>query len=343
MNRTSRALVLGPGGVPGTAWMAGLAAGLRHRGVDLADADLIVGTSAGAIVGAMLATGQDLDRLATRTGPDRDPRQDRDGRSTASPTSPPAYPQTDSRADSRTESRTDPPTNSQAGSRTDSPTRPRTDPARMAEVFTVLGDPTLEPREARRRVGRIALEAPTILEEERLALMESLINARQWPDRRLLITAVNAETGEPKVWDRESGAPLVAAVAASSAMPGAYPPITINGHRYMDGALAGGANVALATGARVVLLVEPLAHLFPREPLDFPREPFDGLGADTAVAVSPDASSLKAFGSDMSDVTSWQPAFHAGVSQAEHEAERLRAAWPATTLPAETVGKQPLA
>ncbi|MFG1960379.1 patatin-like phospholipase family protein [Nonomuraea sp. NPDC049028] len=304
MSRTSRALVLGPGGVPGTGWMAGLAAGLRHRGVDLADADLIVGTSAGAIVGAMLATGQDLDRLATRTGPDRDPRQDQDGRTTASPTDP--------------------------------QTHPRTDPARMAEVFTVLGDPTLEPQEARRRVGRIALEAPAMLEAERIALMESLITARQWPDRRLLITAVDAETGEPKVWDRDSGAPLVAAVAASSAIPGAYPPITINGHRYIDGALAGGANVTLAAGAHVVLLVEPLAHLFPREPLD-------GLGADTAVAVSPDAPSLEAFGSGLSDVASWQPAFHAGVSQAEHEAERLRVAWPATTLSAETVRKQPLA
>ncbi|MCA2223954.1 patatin-like phospholipase family protein [Nonomuraea aurantiaca] len=317
MSRTSRALVLGPGGVPGTAWMAGLAAGLRHRGVDLADADLIVGTSAGAIVGAMLATGQDLDRLATRTGPaphldpdpdpdpdlalDLDLRQERDGRSTAS----------------------------QPGPQTDA----RTDPARMAEVFTVLGDPTLEPQEALRRVGRIAIEAPTMLEAERIALMESLITARRWPDRRLLITAVNAETGEPEVWDRDSGAPLVAAVAASSAMPGAYPPITINGHRYIDGALAGGTNAALATGARVVLLVEPLAHLFPREPLD-------GLGADTTVAVSPDAPSLKAFGSDMSNMASWQPAFHAGVAQAEQEAERLRVAWPATALPAETARKQ---
>lgn len=59
-----RVLVLGPGGVLGTAWMAGLAAGLRRAGVDLGEADLTVGTSAGAIVGALLATGQDLDRLA---------------------------------------------------------------------------------------------------------------------------------------------------------------------------------------------------------------------------------------------------------------------------------------
>ncbi|MGW0208234.1 patatin-like phospholipase family protein [Streptomyces sp. NPDC003233] len=60
-----RALVLGPGGRLGTAWMAGLSAGLRSFGVNLGEADLIVGTSAGAIVGAVLATGQDPARLAT--------------------------------------------------------------------------------------------------------------------------------------------------------------------------------------------------------------------------------------------------------------------------------------
>ena len=58
---TTRALVLGGGGVVGTAWMAGLVGGLRREGVDLAEADVIVGTSAGSIVGTMLATGQDLD------------------------------------------------------------------------------------------------------------------------------------------------------------------------------------------------------------------------------------------------------------------------------------------
>ncbi|MEU9793274.1 patatin-like phospholipase family protein [Streptomyces sparsogenes] len=65
MRDLDRALVLGPGGRLGTAWTAGLAAGLRDFGVDLGEADLIVGTSAGAIVGAVLATGQDPSRLAT--------------------------------------------------------------------------------------------------------------------------------------------------------------------------------------------------------------------------------------------------------------------------------------
>src|SRR4029079_16793570 len=53
----TRALVLGGGGPVGVAWEIGLAAGLEQEGVRLADADLFVGTSAGSIVGAMLALG----------------------------------------------------------------------------------------------------------------------------------------------------------------------------------------------------------------------------------------------------------------------------------------------
>ena len=53
----TRALVLGGGGPVGIAWEIGLAAGLEQEGVRLADADFIVGTSAGSVVGATLAFG----------------------------------------------------------------------------------------------------------------------------------------------------------------------------------------------------------------------------------------------------------------------------------------------
>jgi NTE family protein len=57
-----RALVLGGGGVIGVAWETGLAAGLLEGGVDLRDADLVIGTSAGSLVGTRIAAGQDLSR-----------------------------------------------------------------------------------------------------------------------------------------------------------------------------------------------------------------------------------------------------------------------------------------
>src|SRR5690349_2504343 len=58
-----RALVLGGGGPVGVGWEVGLMAGLAESGVRLADANFIVGTSAGSIAGAKLAGGADLSEL----------------------------------------------------------------------------------------------------------------------------------------------------------------------------------------------------------------------------------------------------------------------------------------
>jgi NTE family protein len=60
-----RALVLGGGGPVGRAWLAGLITGLRDEGVDLGQAELIVGTSAGAVAGAQFALGLDLVAIVT--------------------------------------------------------------------------------------------------------------------------------------------------------------------------------------------------------------------------------------------------------------------------------------
>ncbi|MEV6735057.1 MULTISPECIES: patatin-like phospholipase family protein [unclassified Streptomyces] len=275
MHTFDRALVLGPGSHVGTAWMAGLAYGLRRDGVDLGEADLIVGTSAGAIVGALLATGQDPGRLASAERP--------------------------------------------------ATHRLNADPARMGEVFAVLGNRSLEPGEARRRVGRLALESTDPGAEEALiAGRAALIGADAWPERRLMITAVDATTGEPVAWDRDSGVPLVHAVAASSAFPGAAPPVAVDGRRYMDGALRSGTNADLATGARTLIVVEPMAHLFPREPLN---QQLAALGADTVVTIGPDPASVRAFGSNPGDLAAWEPAYQAGLRQADDLGTRLRPTW----------------
>lgn len=57
---TIRALVLGGGGLAGIAWEVGVLVGLAEGGVDLSLADRTVGTSAGSVVGTLLATGVDL-------------------------------------------------------------------------------------------------------------------------------------------------------------------------------------------------------------------------------------------------------------------------------------------
>ncbi|WP_030245729.1 patatin-like phospholipase family protein [Streptomyces sp. NRRL S-350] len=277
MATLERALALGAGGPVGAAWMAGMACGLRQAGMDLGEADLIVGTSTGAIIGAVLASGQNPCRLATPVRP--------------------------------------------AGS---GGTPPQVDGRRLEEVFAVLGGAASNPAEAWRRAGRIAVVAETGPEQAHVDRMGALVGADRWPDRRLLITAMDAETGEPKVFDRAGGAPLPSAVAASTAFPGIYPPITINGRRYMDGSLRSATNAGLAAGARTLVVVDPQAHLFPRELLH--RE-LAVAGATTVVTIEPDPTSIRAIGPNLNDRTAWQPAYQAGLGQAAAAAEQLRLAW----------------
>jgi NTE family protein len=59
----TRALVLGGGGVTGIAWEVGVLTGLLEAGVDLHEADTVIGTSAGSFVGAALASGYDMHKL----------------------------------------------------------------------------------------------------------------------------------------------------------------------------------------------------------------------------------------------------------------------------------------
>jgi len=263
------AVVLGPGGPVGTAWLAGLAAGLRRAGVDLGSADLMVGTSAGAVVGAVLAGGGDLERLAA-------PR----------------------------------PAAGFGGG-------VRTDPGKLAEVLATLGGTGLDRAEALRRVGQLAIAAATGTEDAAIARMRSLLATAQWPDRPLLIPAVDAESGEPVVWDRHGQASLPQAVAASTAFPATSPPITVGGRRYIDGTLRAGANVDLAAHARVLIVAEPAAHVFGPSSA--------GAGNGTVIRLAPDAAAIRAFGPDLTAYDAWEPAYQAGIRQAPDAAGAIRA------------------
>ena len=72
-------------------------------------------------------------------------------------------------------------------------------------------------------------------EKERLDIIASRLPAEEWPHSpRLIITTVDAQTGEWVLFDRDAGVSLALAVSASCAVPGVYPPTTIGEHRYID-------------------------------------------------------------------------------------------------------------
>lgn len=88
-----------------------------------------------------------------------------------------------------------------------------------------------------RRIGRMAMRAHPPGGEERIEVIRSRLGLTEWPERDLRITAVEAETGEFRHFDRGSGVDLVHAVAASCAVPLVWPAVTIDGRHYLDGGM----------------------------------------------------------------------------------------------------------
>lgn len=273
-----RAVVLGGGGVTGVAWETGLLQGLAEAGLDLSTADLFVGTSAGSVVAAQIASGIPLAQLFAAQVAESS------GELSA-----------------------------------------RIRPAAMAQLLLALAWPGSRQR-ARARLGHAALRARTVSEAERHAVIASRVPTPDWPRQRLLIPAVDTETGAVVVFDRESGVSLVDAVGASCAVPLVWPPVTINGHRYMDGGMRSTANVDLAQGYERVVVIAPLPATPRRE--DRPEAQVARLGANVrAIVVSPDAASLAAIGRNVLDPAHRAASARAGRAQAATVAERVRAVW----------------
>jgi NTE family protein len=275
---TKRALVLGGGGITGIAWEWGILAGLAQAGVDLSGVDLVVGTSAGSVVGASVAAGQDFQE--------------------------------------RYQAQLAPP---------------------VGEVAAALGRGLMlryglaivssrVPRRVRARIGKLALRANTVPEAERLQVIESRLPVRDWPDTPLRLTAVDAESGEFRAFDRDSGVPLVTAVAASCAVPGVWPPVTIDGRRYMDGGMRSGTNADLAAGYERVVVLAPLPRGF--GPMPGAESLVEALRPRSTVAlVTPTGAALASFGRNVLDPAARADAARAGLAQSGSEVDKVRAVW----------------
>jgi len=175
-------------------------------------------------------------------------------------------------------------------------------------------------------LGRRALAAKTISEGDFRAVFTAMLHGSTWPDRKLLITAVDAETGELKVFDRESGVELVDAVAASCAVPMVLPPITVAGRRYIDGGSRSVTNADLAAGCDRVVVLAPVSFAI-RRAHRLGRQ-LRGLGDDVrSIVVSPDSAARKAIGSNVLSPARRAASAEAGREQAKRVADAVRAVW----------------
>lgn len=279
-----RALVLGGGGVAGIAWMTGLFLGLSECGVDLRDADLTIGTSAGATLAAQLGSTASLDepfqRFVTSSSQSAEIEPD----------------------------------------------------SRLLESFrqfrsTLL--PTLDPAERIRRIGKWALETPTVPESERCAVIARRLPSHCWPEAETQIVVVDAHSGEMIVFDRNSQVDLVDAVTASCAVPGIWPPVTIHGRRYIDGGVRSAENADLAKGYARTLILSPMGTTLPRiggNSLNEQIEVLHNAGGKTCL-VSPDAKSRRAIGLNPLSLETRRPAAEAGRQQGRRIAADVSTFW----------------
>jgi NTE family protein len=201
---------------------------------------------------------------------------------------------------------------------------PAMDLTALIESFTAaLSDPDASPTDRLRTIGTMAAEAPTVSAEVRRAVIASRLPSHEWPERDVRITALDVTTGELVVFDRSSGVDLVDAVAASCAVPGVWPTVTIDGRRYMDGGVASSTNCPVAQGySQIVVLVpseSPGSFLFGGTVL----EEIGDLPAAVVHPVFADEASVAAFGENPLDPVTRAPSVAAGRVQGRREAQAL--------------------
>jgi len=144
----------------------------------------------------------------------------------------------------------------------------------------------------------------------------------------VLITAVDAHTGEPVVFDRHSGIDLVDAVAASTS---AMTPYRIGENRYINGGYRRSSNADLAAGYGRVLVLEPFGGRS-RTPLEWGMDlatQVDELraGGSKVETVFPDAGAGDVFNANALDPSTRPPAARGGYDQGRALAAQLNEFW----------------
>ncbi|MHC8609060.1 patatin-like phospholipase family protein [Paenarthrobacter ureafaciens] len=284
----ARALVLGGGGSTGNAWLIGVVAGLADAGLDVTNADLIIGTSAGSTAAAQISSAPIAELYAATVQA---------------------------------------PTNLHSA-----PATGRDVSDHMERTARIIASST-DPADMRRRMGAAALELQGAMDPSTQERWRATVAARlprqEWPQQQILITAVDAGTGEPVEFGNSSGVDLVDAVAASCASGFAY---KIGSADYIDGGYRSNAeNADLAAGFRRVLVLSPFGGRT-RTPVTWKQDLASHIevlraGGSQVETIFPAVESEHLFGANAMDFSLRPAAAMAGFEQGKSLASGLSAFW----------------
>lgn len=290
-----RAVVLGGGGLSGVAWLTGLLSAFEAERLSLADADFVLGTSAGSVVATQLTSRRPFSHLyhflSSPHVPLRTALIDLYGLA------------------------------------------PKPDPEVVAELMAHANAAQASTVEVRAAAGAAAMAANTMREPVWVMLMAAYIHRHSWPSPALAVATVEAETGHFRVIRQPDGVPVARACAASAAVPRFFPPVMIDGKHYIDGGTRSLTNADVPTGYETVIVIVDRRPLetgdgpFSRATLDRELASLGESGANV-LEVEPDDASVEAMGAgDQLNPEHLVPSATAGRRQGQREAARLRAAW----------------
>jgi len=286
---SGRALVLGGGGSTGNAWLIGVLTGLAEAGLDVTNADSVIGTSAGSTAGAQIAGATPAELYAAVLDA---PLQQRPR-----------------------------PAGTQALS--------GSVPNHLERTGRIIAAST-DAADMRRRMGVAALDLAADHDgsERWRATVAARLPRQEWPDHELLITAVDARTGEPVVFDCNSGVSLVDAVAASCSSASAY---RIGDNSYIDGGYRRNENADLAAGYGRVLVLSPFGGRT-RMPIEWGMQlavQVEELraGGSRVEVIGPDSDAEHMFGPNAMDLSLRPAAAHAGYNHGKALVGRLAEFW----------------
>jgi len=213
-------------------------------------------------------------------------------------------------------------------------TSPTLDENYLGKKLGELAGAKRPPEQVRAEIGAWALSAHAVMSEDAfVSIYTQLFPRKGWTQIPFECVAVDAHDGSTKIFSKDSGVDLARAVASSCAVPGIFPPVTIDGHHYIDGGMRSLTNADLAKGYRVVIVVDfndpsrrseigkSFGALADRE-LKILRD-----SGSTVEYVAPDAATLAAFGPNRQDPTRRKAAFAAGIKQGRIEAQKLNSIW----------------
>ena len=241
-------VVLGAGGTVGLAYEAGVLMALKELGgIDAADADLLVGTSAGSIVAAHLRSGwtvEDMWRSARGEQPNLLGATDEEAARRRDELLPPAF------------------------------ASPLDAMLRVAGSGWILGRSLVRwPMPQIPGLGWALPSGLLKMSSSNDVFADSL--AETWPEREVYLSAVDTISGRRVVFGRPGSprATLHQAVMASCAVPGVFAPVRIGRRLLVDGGIASTTHLDLAVkgGCQLVIAVAPMAFT-PEDPPDLAHQ-----------------------------------------------------------------------